>query len=59
MTTARIVPASFSALPIVVAAGDRAQMRFWEFFVSNIRNPHTRHTYKGACKRAHSSTYHH
>jgi site-specific recombinase XerD len=27
---------------LVAAAGDRAQTRFWEFFVSNIRNPHTR-----------------
>jgi hypothetical protein len=27
---------------LVVAAGERAQTRFWEFFVSNIRNPHTR-----------------
>jgi site-specific recombinase XerD len=24
---------------------DRAQTRFWEFFVSNIRNPHTRRAY--------------
>ncbi len=27
-------------LPMPVAiAGERAQMRFWEFFVSNIRSP--------------------
>lgn len=30
---------------LVAAAGDRAQTRFWEFFVSNIRNPHTRRAY--------------
>ena len=33
-------------LPAVVAAsGERAQTRFWEFFVSNIRNPNTRRAY--------------
>jgi hypothetical protein len=39
-----IDPASAtSRLPaLVAAAGERAQTRFWEFFVSNIRNPHTR-----------------
>jgi hypothetical protein len=30
---------------LIRAAGDRAQTRFWEFFVSNIRNPHTRRAY--------------
>jgi hypothetical protein len=30
---------------IILAAGERAQTRFWEFFVSNIRNPHTRRAY--------------
>jgi hypothetical protein len=30
---------------IVAAAGERAETRFWEFFVSNIRNPHTRRAY--------------
>jgi hypothetical protein len=30
---------------LVAAAGERAQTRFWEFFVSNIRNPHTRRAY--------------
>jgi hypothetical protein len=27
---------------IVAAAGDRASLRFLEFFAANIRNPHTR-----------------
>ncbi|HXW72048.1 MAG TPA: hypothetical protein VEK34_11490 [Methylocella sp.] len=27
---------------LAAAAGDRAPTRFWEFFLSNIRNPHTR-----------------
>jgi len=30
---------------LVAAAGERAETRFWEFFVSNIRNPHTRRAY--------------
>jgi hypothetical protein len=27
---------------LVVAAGERASIRFLEFFAANIRNPHTR-----------------
>jgi site-specific recombinase XerD len=30
---------------LVHSAGERAQTRFWEFFVNNIRNPHTRRAY--------------
>jgi hypothetical protein len=30
---------------LVVAAGERASMRFLEFFAANIRNPHTRRAY--------------
>jgi site-specific recombinase XerD len=30
---------------LIAAAGDRAQLRFLEFFASNIRNPHTRRAY--------------
>jgi hypothetical protein len=37
--TAEVTPA------LIVASGDRAQTRFWEFFISNIRNPHTRRAY--------------
>ena len=34
------------SLPVLIAAaGDRAQLRFLEFFASNIRNPHTRRAY--------------
>lgn len=34
------------ALPaIVAAAGERASLRFLEFFAANIRNPHTRRAY--------------
>jgi hypothetical protein len=36
-------------LPALVAgAGDRASMRFLEFFAANIRNPHTRRAYARA-----------
>ena len=36
-------------LPALVAAtGDRAGMRFLEFFAANIRNPHTRRAYARA-----------
>ena len=31
--------------PWCAAAGERAQTRFWEFFVTNIRNPNTRRAY--------------
>jgi site-specific recombinase XerD len=33
---------------LVTAAGDRAGVRFLEFFASNIRNPHTRRAYARA-----------
>ena len=40
-----ILPPS-SALPaLVTAAGERAELRFLEFFAANIRNPHTRRAY--------------
>lgn len=37
------LPSSVRELPaLVVAADDRAQLRFLEFFAVTIRNPHTR-----------------
>jgi site-specific recombinase XerD len=33
---------------LVVATGDRARVRFLEFFAANIRNPHTRRAYARA-----------
>ena len=39
---ARIVPA------LIAAAGERASLRFLEFFAANIRNPHTRRAYSRA-----------
>lgn len=42
----QLVPISSPALPaLVTAAGERASMRFFEFFAANIRNPHTRRAY--------------
>jgi len=34
---------------LVAAAGERASVRFLEFFAANIRNPHTRRAY--ACRK--------
>jgi site-specific recombinase XerD len=34
--------------PILIAAGERAQLRFLEFFAASIRNAHTRRAYAGA-----------
>jgi site-specific recombinase XerC len=45
----QLVPITAPRVPELVAvAGDRASMRFLEFFAANIRNPHTRR----ACARA-------
>jgi site-specific recombinase XerC len=35
---------------LVLAAGERASMRFLEFFAANIRNPHTRRAYARAAE---------
>jgi hypothetical protein len=44
-----LVPFRSSTLPeLVAAAGERAGMRFLEFFAANIRNPHTRRAYARA-----------
>jgi site-specific recombinase XerD len=43
---ARMATATLPAL--VTAAGDRAGVRFLEFFAANIRNPHTRRAYARA-----------
>ncbi len=40
-----LIPITNRAPVLITAAGDRTQTRFWEFFVSNIRNPHTRRAY--------------
>jgi site-specific recombinase XerC len=45
------INSSATALPVLVtAAGDRASMRFLEFFAANIRNPHTRRAYYRAAE---------
>ena len=41
----QLVPIAAHVPALVRAAGERAQARFWEFFVNNIRNPHTRRAY--------------
>jgi site-specific recombinase XerD len=46
-----LVPIGVAALPALVpAAGERASMRFLEFFAANIRNPHTRRAYYRAAE---------
>jgi hypothetical protein len=45
----QLVPITSTTLPaLVAAAGDRAGMRFLEFFAANIRNLHTRRAYARA-----------
>ena len=45
----QLVPITSVTLPaLVTAAGERAAMRFLEFFAANIRNPHTRRAYARA-----------
>ena len=44
-----LAPLSSSMLPaLVTGAGERAEIRFLEFFASTIRNPHTRRAYSRA-----------
>jgi site-specific recombinase XerD len=46
-----LVSTSSSPLPaLVTAAGERASLRFLEFFAANIRNPHTRRAYYRAAE---------
>ena len=45
----QLVPITNPTLPALVAtAGERASMRFLEFFAPNMRNPHTRRAYARA-----------
>ena len=45
----QLVPRASFALPaLITAAGERAGIRFLEFFASTIRNPHTRRAYARA-----------
>jgi site-specific recombinase XerC len=47
----QLVAISSPAVPaLVAAAGERAAMRFLEFFAANIRNPHTRRAYYRAAE---------
>src|SRR5205814_7598769 len=47
----QLVPISSRAVPaLVAAAGERASIRFLEFFAANIRNSHTRRAYARAAE---------
>jgi hypothetical protein len=46
--TDRALPAGVAVPALVVAIGERAGVRFLEFFASAIRNPHTRRAYARA-----------
>src|SRR5271157_1375945 len=47
----QLVPISSPTFPaLVAAAGERAKVRFLEFFTANIRNPHTRRAYYRAAE---------
>ncbi len=47
------INSSAAVLPaLVAAAGERASMRFLEFFTANIRNPHTRRAYRRAAEES-------
>jgi hypothetical protein len=51
-----LVAISPPALPaLAAAAGERASMRFLEFFAANIRNPHARRAYAPAADERHSA----
>jgi len=41
---------SRAPVPALAAPGERASMRFLEFFAANIRNPHTRRAYARAAE---------
>jgi hypothetical protein len=45
----QLVRIDYPVVPALVSsAGERAGMRFLEFFAANIRNPHTRRAYAPA-----------
>src|SRR5437660_2167877 len=48
MNALTTLPPSLAVPALVAAAGERAGMRFLEFFAANIRNPHTRRAYARA-----------
>ncbi len=46
-----LIPLTAHASPaLIAAAGDRAKLRFLEFFAANIRNRHTRRAYAQATR---------
>jgi site-specific recombinase XerD len=49
MNQLALIAASTNLPVLIAAAGERASLRFLEFFAANIRNPHTRRAYSRAC----------
>jgi hypothetical protein len=45
-----LAPSALQLPALVAVAGERASMRFLEFFAANIRNPHTRRAYYRAAE---------
>src|SRR5438132_3545677 len=50
MNALTTLPPSLAVPALVAAAGEKAGMRFLEFFTANIRNPHTRRAYARAAE---------
>ena len=50
MNSLVLLPSSSLVPALIAAAGERAGMRFLEFFATNIRNPRTRRTYARAAQ---------
>jgi len=48
MSSQLVVPAAVTLPSLVATAGERASIRFLEFFAAAIRNPHTRRAYSRA-----------
>jgi site-specific recombinase XerD len=48
MNQLAVIPLKASLPALIDAAGERASLRFIEFFAANIRNPHTRRAYMRA-----------
>jgi hypothetical protein len=41
----QLIPVTAQLPTLIRRAGDRAQTRFWEFFISNIHTAHARRTW--------------
>jgi len=45
MSTLVVAPSALPVPALIAVSGDRASVRFLEFFAATIRNPHTRRAY--------------